>query len=96
MTAPSYFPIEPGLAALETRLQRELSMLDLPAKPWVPPFERSGSAVVDVAIIGGGMAGLAACGPDSRRRQSRHLRPFACGIRGSLGHDGLHGDAALA
>ena len=61
MTDSSYSPIEPGLAALEARLQRELSMLDLPAKPWVPPFERSGSAVVDVAIVGGGMAGLAAC-----------------------------------
>lgn len=48
-----------GLAALEARLQQDLAWLDLPAKPWVKPRVSAGQAVLDVAIIGGGMAGLA-------------------------------------
>lgn len=44
------------LAALESRLAEDLSLLELPAKPWVPP--RSG--VRDVVVIGAGMCGLAA------------------------------------
>ncbi|GAB3629811.1 FAD-dependent urate hydroxylase [Pandoraea terrae] len=49
-----------GLAALEARLRQDLAWLDLPAKRWVPPQTRDGLPVLDVAIIGGGMAGLAA------------------------------------
>lgn len=60
MTSPTYSPIEPGLSALEMRLERELSMLELPARDWMPVLERDGRAVLDVAVIGGGMAGLAA------------------------------------
>jgi len=48
-----------GLAALEARLRQDLAWLDLPANPWVKPRESEGRAVLDVAIIGGGMAGLA-------------------------------------
>ncbi|MCQ3001578.1 NAD(P)/FAD-dependent oxidoreductase [Pseudomonas syringae] len=48
-----------GLAALEARLQQDLQWLDLPAAPWVKPRVNDGQAVLDVAIIGGGMAGLA-------------------------------------
>jgi len=48
-----------GLEALEARLQQDLAWLDLPAKPWVKPRVSNGEAVIDVAIIGGGMAGLA-------------------------------------
>ncbi|RMU66285.1 hypothetical protein ALP26_01645 [Pseudomonas savastanoi pv. glycinea] len=48
-----------GLAALEARLQQDLAWLDLPAKPWVKARMSAGQAVLDVAIIGGGMAGLA-------------------------------------
>ncbi|SEI20453.1 SidA/IucD/PvdA family monooxygenase [Pseudomonas asplenii] len=48
-----------GLATLEARLRQDLDWLDLPAKPWVKPRLHAGEAVLDVAIIGGGMAGLA-------------------------------------
>jgi cation diffusion facilitator CzcD-associated flavoprotein CzcO len=46
-----------GLPALEERLRQDLAWLELPAKEWMPRQP----GVVDVAIIGGGMAGLAAC-----------------------------------
>lgn len=49
-----------GLPALEARLQQDLRWLALPAPSWVPPREVDGERVLDVAIIGGGMAGLAA------------------------------------
>jgi len=50
-----------GLAALEARLRQELEWLELPAKPWVPETAApDGRAVADVAIVGAGMAGLAA------------------------------------
>lgn len=45
-----------GLAALEARLRRDLDLLELPGKPWVP--RRDG--VTDIVIIGGGMCGLVA------------------------------------
>jgi cation diffusion facilitator CzcD-associated flavoprotein CzcO len=50
-------PAPAGLAELEARLQQDLKWLGLPAKPWLPPHADEG--VIDVAIIGGGMAGLA-------------------------------------
>jgi cation diffusion facilitator CzcD-associated flavoprotein CzcO len=53
VTAPA------GLAALEARLRQDLTWLDLPANPWVKPRVSEGAAVLDIAIIGGGMAGLA-------------------------------------
>jgi len=49
-----------GLAALEARLADELEFLQLPAPRWTPALEREGQPVVDVAIIGAGMTGLAA------------------------------------
>ncbi|MBL1376313.1 flavin-containing monooxygenase [Zobellella iuensis] len=45
---------------LEQRLRQDLEWLDWPTTNWVPPREHQGQAVLDVAIIGGGMAGLAA------------------------------------
>lgn len=48
-----------GLASLEARLREDLAWLDLPAPAWVPPREADGQTVLDVAIIGAGMAGLA-------------------------------------
>ncbi|PVX77002.1 SidA/IucD/PvdA family monooxygenase [Paraburkholderia unamae] len=48
-----------GLAALEARLREDLAWLDLPAPAWVPPREIDGQRVLDVAIVGAGMAGLA-------------------------------------
>ncbi|MDD0815175.1 NAD(P)/FAD-dependent oxidoreductase [Curvibacter sp. HBC28] len=46
-----------GLPALEARLKQDLQWLCLPAKAWVP--QHADPEVLDVAIIGGGMAGLA-------------------------------------
>jgi cation diffusion facilitator CzcD-associated flavoprotein CzcO len=48
-----------GLAALEARLREDLSWLDLPSVAWVPPRFVEDKRVLDVAIVGGGMAGLA-------------------------------------
>ncbi len=48
-----------GLAALEARLRQDLAWLELPAKAWTMPRTHQGQAVLDVAVIGGGMAGLA-------------------------------------
>lgn len=45
-----------GLARLEARLAMDLTLLELPAKPWVPAQD----GVRDVVVIGGGMCGLAA------------------------------------
>ncbi|MFC4524503.1 SidA/IucD/PvdA family monooxygenase [Cupriavidus pinatubonensis] len=48
-----------GLAALEARLRQDLAWLELPAKAWTMPHTHEAQAVLDVAVIGGGMAGLA-------------------------------------
>ena len=53
-------PSPQGLDALEARLRQDLSWLELPAKAWMPPHMHGGRQVLDVAIVGGGMAGLAA------------------------------------
>lgn len=47
-----------GLTALEARLAQDMSWLEIPAKNWLPSLRHEGSPVVDVAVIGGGMAGL--------------------------------------
>jgi cation diffusion facilitator CzcD-associated flavoprotein CzcO len=49
-----------GLAALEQRLAQDLLFLGLPPRAWVPPRTVDGQAVLDVVVIGGGQAGLAA------------------------------------
>jgi len=57
----THFPCNPGgLAALEARLRQDLAWLELPAKAWTIPRNHDGQEVLDVAVIGGGMAGLAA------------------------------------
>jgi cation diffusion facilitator CzcD-associated flavoprotein CzcO len=48
-----------GLAALEARLRQDLQWLGLPPARWVPPRTEAGQDVLDVAIVGGGMAGMA-------------------------------------
>ncbi len=59
-------PAEPGLSApdslqtLEARLRQDLAWLELPAKRWTVPRTHAGEEVLDVAVIGGGMAGMAA------------------------------------
>ncbi len=49
-----------GLEALEARLRRDLELLELPGKPWVPRREADGQQVTDVVVMGAGMCGLAA------------------------------------
>jgi cation diffusion facilitator CzcD-associated flavoprotein CzcO len=61
------------LDALEARLQQDLSWLELPAKAWVPAREAGGQPVVDVVIIGGGMAGLVASGMLKRLGVANHI-----------------------
>ena len=51
--------IAAGLPALEQRLAYELAVLQLPSARWTPLLTHEGQAVADVAIIGGGMSGLA-------------------------------------
>ncbi|MDK4735424.1 NAD(P)/FAD-dependent oxidoreductase [Rhizobium sp. CNPSo 3490] len=62
-----------NLAALEERLRQDLSWLELPSKAWVPAREADGQKVVDVVIIGGGMAGLVASGMLKRLGVANHL-----------------------
>ncbi|MDB5359203.1 MAG: oxidoreductase [Rhodospirillales bacterium] len=50
-----------SLEALERRVRQELEFLNYPARNWVPPRQRDGVRVLDVLIVGGGQAGLAAC-----------------------------------
>ena len=59
MNLPVAIPPQ-GLAALEARLRQDLSWLEIPAKNWVTPRHVDGQQVLDVAVVGGGMAGLAA------------------------------------
>lgn len=49
-----------GLAALRDQLRRDLELLELPARPWVPARVAGGERVHDVVVVGGGMCGLVA------------------------------------
>jgi FAD-dependent urate hydroxylase len=49
-----------NLAALEARLAQDLAYLELPAKPWVAPLPHTKQPMLEVAIIGAGMAGMTA------------------------------------
>lgn len=49
-----------SLAELNQRVALDLDYLTLPASPWVPQQAINGQDVLDVAVIGGGMAGLSA------------------------------------
>ena len=49
-------PTEEKLSELEARLLQDLTWLELPAKHWVIERMHNGSPVLEVAIIGGGMA----------------------------------------
>jgi cation diffusion facilitator CzcD-associated flavoprotein CzcO len=62
-----------NLAALEERLRQDLSWLELPAKSWVPTRDVNGKTVVDVVVIGGGMAGLVASGMLKRLGVDNHV-----------------------
>lgn len=50
-----------GLELLEAKVRKELLMLNIPSKPWIQQTQSGNSQeTLDVAIIGGGMGGLAA------------------------------------
>ncbi|MDP4908474.1 MAG: NAD(P)/FAD-dependent oxidoreductase [Burkholderiaceae bacterium] len=49
-----------GLDLLEARLRQDLSWLELPSKPWMIKKSHEGKPVIEVVIIGAGMAGLTA------------------------------------
>ncbi|MCP3474885.1 NAD(P)/FAD-dependent oxidoreductase [Bradyrhizobium sp. CCGUVB1N3] len=66
-------PNAAGLATLEERLKQDLSWLELPAKSWVPRRAVEGEAVVDVVIVGAGMAGLVASAMLKRLGVDNHL-----------------------
>lgn len=54
-------PISGGLARHEVQVKRDLALLGFPAKPWLhPKTTAAGEPVLDVAIIGAGMNGIAA------------------------------------
>ena len=89
-----------SLAGLEARFRRDLELLTLPpAKDWLEPrVHPQYGPVLDVAIIGAGMAGLAAAFA-LKCQAVRSLRVFDRAPEGfgrPVGNDGADGDAALA
>ena len=82
MSNLSAFP--DGIDALEARLRQDLDWLELPAKPWVPVRTVEGKEVIDVVVIGGGMAGLVASGMLKRLGVANHVVLD----RASAGHEG--------
>jgi cation diffusion facilitator CzcD-associated flavoprotein CzcO len=51
-----------GLEALEERLNADLAWLNLPPVAWLPPTAHAEGPVVDIAVVGAGMGGLAVAG----------------------------------
>lgn len=51
-----------GLEALEERLKADLAWLNLPPAAWLPPMAHADGAVLDIAVVGAGMGGLAVAG----------------------------------
>ncbi|TYC69166.1 NAD(P)/FAD-dependent oxidoreductase [Stappia sp. BW2] len=49
-----------GIAGLEARLAKDLSLLEMPSKSWVPARTKDGQRVRDVIFVGAGMCGLTA------------------------------------
>ncbi len=62
-----------SLEALEARLRQDLAWLELLTKSWVPPRVVDGQGVVDVVIIGAGMAGLVASAMLKRLGVANHV-----------------------
>ena len=56
----------PALAAHETAVGRDLALLNLPPANWLASVSApDGSDALDVAIVGAGMLGIAACSSNS-------------------------------
>jgi FAD-dependent urate hydroxylase len=74
-----------GLAALENQIRRELGFLNYPPANWVKPLNNvGGEAVLDVAVIGGGMCGMAVAF-GLLREGIRNFRIFDAGEKGFEG-----------
>lgn len=74
-----------GLAALQARLAEDLASIEYPAPDWVPPTHGpDGRRVLDVAIIGAGMAGLCA-GFALMREGVRHVQCLDAAPEGQEG-----------
>lgn len=56
----SYDLSRQGLERLEQQLRQELSLLNLPPRPWMAERLHEGKPLLPVVIVGGGMAGLCA------------------------------------
>ena len=56
--SPANQTLQTGLAALETRVKKDLDDLCRPPANWVPSRAKDGESVTDVVIIGGGMCGM--------------------------------------
>ncbi len=72
-----------SLAALEARLAQDLDYLGWPGRNWMPPRHAGNEPVLDVAVIGGGQAGLAA----SVALMQQGIRPVVFD-RAPAGHEG--------
>ena len=76
---------EHGLRALEEQIRRELGYLNYPTDNWVKPLNDSvGREALDVAIIGGGMCGMAAAF-GLTKEGIRNFRIFDAGDEGFEG-----------
>ncbi|WP_340150311.1 NAD(P)/FAD-dependent oxidoreductase [uncultured Sneathiella sp.] len=74
-----------GLAALERQIRRELKYLNYPTENWVKPVTGpKGEKVLDVAVIGGGMCGMAVAFGLTREGIS-NFRIFDAGDEGCEG-----------
>lgn len=62
-----------GLAQLKDRVRQDLSWLDQPCRSWVVPHSADGGRVMDVVVIGGGMAGLTVSGYLRRYGVDNHV-----------------------
>ncbi len=56
--SPAVEPAQAGLAALETRVWKDLEDLCRPPANWIPARKADGEPVHDVVIVGGGMCGM--------------------------------------
>ena len=62
-----------ALQQLELRIQQDLTWLNQPTSTWIPAPKVDGNPVIDVVIIGGGMAGITVSGYPKRYGITNHV-----------------------
>lgn len=62
-----------ALQQLELRIQQDLTWLNQPTSTWIPARKVDGNPVIDVVIIGGGMAGITVSGYLKRYGITNHV-----------------------